>query len=417
MHKPGVHNPSVFSLLLITGLLAICAGRAPAHRDMNCIDFSRLPAQQPRPETKDRLHRALDGRWEGVLSAPGVKVRLILNVAKSDGEMTATLDSPDQGAAALPIDSIGVDQGAVRFEMKALGASYAGRLGTDGSEIDGVWTQQGAAFPLTFKRSVQAEKSQDLLSLRRADAGGHSLNLLIGGAGAPTVVFEAGFGGGIASWSTLQAEIAKFARTVSYDRAGLGRSEMGPKPRSARQIALELHAALEKAEIKPPYVLVGHSLGGVYVRIFTDMYPKEVAGMVLVDPSQEAFEEWARVHLAAEEKEEAAAIARAPEGVRAELAALDATYAEARAARAPSGIPVTLLSATRDESISAEARRVWIEKQRDWIARVPGGKHIIAETNHFIQAQQPALVIEAIRQIVDQARRGQRPSRKHRIIT
>lgn len=241
--------------------------------------------------------------------------------------------------------------------------------------------------------------------LQKVDIGGHSLNLLIGGQGSPAVVFEGGFGAGIASWSTVQKEVAAFARTVSYDRAGLGQSELGPKPRSAKQIATELHTALEKAGVKPPYLLVGHSFGGIYVRVFAEMYPKEVVGMVLLDPSQESFNDWLKKNHPARLKEAQAQIARAPEGVRAEDETTDASYADARAAKLPPGIHVTLLSATEDETMPAEARRVWIEKHKEWIATVPGGKHVVVEkTGHFIQAQQPKLVIDTIRQTLSQIR-------------
>src|SRR5206468_6563221 len=138
--------------------------------------------------------------------------------------------------------------------------------------------------------------TKSALTLEKIDAGGHSLNMLIGGEGSTTVIFEAGFGAGLESWATVQSTTAKFARTVSYDRAGIGQSEAGPKPRAAKQIAQELHTALQKAGIAPPYVLVGHSFGGIYVRVFADLYPKEVAGLVLIDPSQETFDDWTRTH-------------------------------------------------------------------------------------------------------------------------
>src|SRR5207248_11353482 len=91
--------------------------------------------------------------------------------------------------------------------------------------------------------------------------------------------------------------------------------------------------------------LVGHSLGGPYVRVFADLYPKEVAGMVMLDPSQEAFDDWTKAHPDGKQKEVDAQIAKAPEGLRAEWAAIDDTYAQARAAKSPDGIRVKLITA------------------------------------------------------------------------
>jgi pimeloyl-ACP methyl ester carboxylesterase len=288
--------------------------------------------------------------------------------------------------------------------MKSWGADYEGVFSSDGMQIEGEFRQQGQKLPLTFKRAG-GNDSQGSLTLQKVDVGGHSLNLLIGGQGSPAVVFEGGFGAGIASWSTVQKEVAAFARTVSYDRAGLGQSELGPKPRSAKQIATELHTALEKAGVKPPYMLVGHSFGGIYVRVFAEMYPKEVVGMVLLDPSQESFNDWLKQNQPARLKDAQAQIARAAEGVRAEDAATEASYGEARVAKVPAGILVILLSATEDETMPADARRIWIEKHKEWVATVPGAKHIVVEkTGHFIQAQQPKLVIDTIRQTLKQIR-------------
>jgi len=346
-----------------------------------------------------------DGDWKGTLEAAGTKLDLVLHISTKDGTLGATLDSPDQGATGLPIDSISVTGKALKFEMKSLGATYEGVFSADGSQIEGQFSQQGLRLPLTFKRIAKDDASESVLKLQKVDVGGHSLQLLVGGQGSPSVIFEGGFGAGIASWSRVQKDVAAFAQTVSYDRAGLGQSDPGPKPRSAKQIATELHVALEKSGIKPPYVMVGHSFGGIYVRVFADMYPKEVVGLVLIDPSQESFNDWLIKNQPDRLKAAEGDIAKAGEGVKAEFASVDTSYSQARAAKVPAGIPVTLLTATEDESMPAEARKLWIEKHKEWLATVPGSKHIVVEkASHFIQAQQPAVVIEAIKQVSKQPR-------------
>jgi pimeloyl-ACP methyl ester carboxylesterase len=119
------------------------------------------------------------------------------------------------------------------------------------------------------------------------DAGGHKLHLNIVGNGTPSVIMENGSGDFSFIWNLVQPEVAKFTRTVSYDRAGYAWSEAGPMPRTSRQICLELHTALQNAEITPPYILVGQSFGGFLVRAFARYYPKEVVGMVLVEAVHE----------------------------------------------------------------------------------------------------------------------------------
>jgi pimeloyl-ACP methyl ester carboxylesterase len=117
------------------------------------------------------------------------------------------------------------------------------------------------------------------------DAGGHRLHMLIAGERGPTVVLESGLGGGV-GWKQVRSEVGRFARAVTYDRAGFGKSEPGPRPRTAEQIAIELRTALGNAGLCPPYILVGHSMGGPYVRVFAARHPQEVSGIVLVDPTQ-----------------------------------------------------------------------------------------------------------------------------------
>src|SRR5215203_6038857 len=119
------------------------------------------------------------------------------------------------------------------------------------------------------------------------DVGGYSLHINCVGHGSPTVLLDAGSGGFSAQWVRVQREVSDTTRVCAYDRAGMGWSEMGPEPRDARQISGELHALLSKAGVEGPYVLVGHSFGGMYMQTYAARYPDEVAGVALVDSSTE----------------------------------------------------------------------------------------------------------------------------------
>src|SRR5215204_3612412 len=117
------------------------------------------------------------------------------------------------------------------------------------------------------------------------DVGGYSLHINCVGRGSPTVLLDAGLGDFSAQWVRVQREVSDTIRVCAYDRAGMGWSEMGPEPRDARQITSELHTLLGKAGIEGPYVLVGHSFGGMYMQTYAARYPDEVAGVALVDTS------------------------------------------------------------------------------------------------------------------------------------
>ena len=108
-------------------------------------------------------------------------------------------------------------------------------------------------------------------------------NLHVTGEGSPTVVLSAGFLGLTIDWALVQPFVARFARVVSFDNAGLGFSDPGPRPRTSTAIVEDLRAALKAAGISPPYVLVGHSAGGLRMRLFAALHPNEVTGLVIVD--------------------------------------------------------------------------------------------------------------------------------------
>lgn len=122
---------------------------------------------------------------------------------------------------------------------------------------------------------------------RLVDIAGYRLKINCAGSGSPTVVLESGLGDLLSEWRPVQVRISSFTRVCSYDRAGYGESDAGPLPRTSLPISRELHALLQKAGERPPYILVGHSFGGYNVRVFDGKFPNEVVGMVLVDSPQE----------------------------------------------------------------------------------------------------------------------------------
>ncbi len=125
---------------------------------------------------------------------------------------------------------------------------------------------------------------------RLIDVGGFRLHLNCLGRGAPSVVLDAALGGSSVSWSLVQPKIASTCGVCSYDRAGFGWSDAGPLPRTAGRLADELRVLLDRGGIPPPYVVVGHSFGGLVMRVFASRYREDTAGLVLVDPAHP--EDW-----------------------------------------------------------------------------------------------------------------------------
>jgi len=154
------------------------------------------------------------------------------------------------------------------------------------------WTLSLLALALTFLFALSFIVKRRLAKKfppigQMFDIGGYRLHMHIEGEGAPTVVFDSGAGGIGLHWELVRPSIAKVARVVTYDRAGLGWSDPSPKPRHADVMAEELHTLLKNANIEGPFILVGHSLGGIVARQFAAKYPNDVAGLVMVDSAHE----------------------------------------------------------------------------------------------------------------------------------
>jgi len=240
---------------------------------------------------------------------------------------------------------------------------------------------------------------------------GYEMYLHCIGTGTPTVIMEAGYNDNSGTWSLVQPELAEVTRVCTYDRAGLGKSEPGPEPRDSYQIIKDLHTLLTNAGIEGPYVLVGHSLGGIYMRLFADYYPEVVVGLVLVDSAHVDDPRRSKEILPPESLNESESL----RSIR-EYLANPLTFPEIPGRIFMPGslgdMPLVVLSVPkqqRGEDLPVEFRdaldEIWVDLQEEWALISTRSTHILVfESSHFIQKDQPAQVIDAIKQVVEDAR-------------
>ena len=282
------------------------------------------------------------------------------------------------------------------------------------------------SFCLTFifcaacaaQTQIKSNKDADAAFDKKIDVGGYGLYINCSQAikNSPVVVLEAGINQTSESWAKIQPEIAKFARVCVYDRAGLGKSDASSqKSRTSRQIVKDLHILLEKAGVRAPFVLVGHSFGGLNARLFAAGYPKEVVGMVLVDSVHEdQTERWLAI-ITPEIKKQM----ETGEGMRllgAEDINLPESEKQMKALKWRTNIPLIVLARGRASynpedyppplrAFAPKGEELRIEMQKDLANRSTKGKLIFAEkSGHFIQNDEPELVIKNIREVVEAAR-------------
>lgn len=284
---------------------------------------------------------------------------------------------------------------------------------------------------------------------------GNRMHIRCEGTGSPTVVMEAGSGDCSLSWALVQQNVSSFTRVCTYDRQGYGWSDPVPGPVTARNVTARLHTLLSRANISPPYVLVGHSLGGIYARYYTHRYPGEVAGMVLVDPGSEwqmartgdNFTRELKGAVATKTSQLRAMAKEAANGTLARNLSLVRMYADPRLpsweyhafqvlwATEPSfwdacadegdsvfsiweevsqenitslgDIPLIVISSGQEMGFSAVpeenryANTVFRNLQEEMAAGSSKGQYLIAaNSSHYIQVDQPELVIAAIRSVV-----------------
>jgi pimeloyl-ACP methyl ester carboxylesterase len=260
------------------------------------------------------------------------------------------------------------------------------------------------------------------------DIGGYRLHLWCTGDGTPAVVLDNGLGGTSAGWGFVQPEVARFTRVCSYDRAGMGYSDAGPSPRTARRIASELAELLARSGIAGPVVLVGASIAGYNVRVFAADHPERAAGLVLVDASHENqvhdIPQLARFvpllstigafrllgvsfgqnveSLPPSVRPFAQATKFRTAGYQAaadEIIHVQESAEQVRSSRRKLTIPVLVVTGGRG------ADETWRQLQRDQASLSGRGCLIVApESGHVVAVDQPKIVVDAIRTVVETAR-------------
>ena len=288
---------------------------------------------------------------------------------------------------------------------------------------------------------------------RSVDIGGRTLNIYCSGAGRPAVILESGASAGF-NWVAIQREIAKFTTACWYDRAGYGWSDLAPYPRTSKDNAGDLHALLGAAGIPPPYLLAATSFGGLDARVYYGLYPREVAGMVLVDsvddseleprargwparllvchmnpavfeyprsvaarffyrigifrlgsplgnptppeppPKSVTSHEWATIW----------GLMHEPKNFTARLQEdLDASFVQAHHAGALGDIPLVVLSSARTQPAEYKGNGDRVDPQEQLARLSTRGKHVVlTQGGHAILLNAPEAFIDAVREVVKQ---------------
>ena len=336
------------------------------------------------------------------------------------------------------------------FTYDTAGENAVGRsgitftIGPDGQATQVVVENLNVHGEGTFKRvSTSEETSQSSASKSASDnfaslidiGTGRKMYLECSGSGSPTVILESGYRNDADIWSTelepgmspVFSQVARFTRVCAYDRPGtfldadhLGRSTPVPMPRTARDLVSDLHALLQTAHISGPYVFAAHSFGGIFARLYASTYPNEVVGMVLVD----ALSEKVRTGLTPEQWKLYAnfGFTKPTPGLEKykDIETLDVNASldqmeKAASAKPLRPMPLFVLTQGQPFDLSPwqplpadfpEAlNKAWHTAQDALATLAPNAKHKIAtKSSHYIQATEPQLVIDAIKQVVEAVR-------------
>lgn len=217
-------------------------------------------------------------------------------------------------------------------------------------------------------------------------------------SGAPTIVFDSGFAWGLENWQPIKDEVSSFANVFMYDRANVGKSENSIKHKHSKQNIVNLRNLLQKSEIKPPYILVGHSFGGVNVRLYASTYPEEVKGVVLLDSCHEDQNK-KMISLWNKELQE-----EYYNGFQYEssIREFEESLEQVRAVKTLGELPLTVVTGGTQPHHTPEAWSYWMSFQEELAKLSSNSKHIIVkDAGHAIHIDSPRIVTDVIREMVE----------------
>ena len=249
------------------------------------------------------------------------------------------------------------------------------------------------------------------------DVGGYRLDVIRSGSGGPAVVLVAGLGDDLSEWNSVTTSLGEFSTVVAYSRAGLGRSEGVDRDHSAQAEVRELHVLIEKLSLKKPVVLVGSSYGGILVRLYISEYPNDVAGLVFVDATgEDQVKRYGKLDAAYPEAfrksfedllktQKGAEAAETRESLRIQMAGT------VEGMKPLPDIPMAILTSMQPKqnaqyvNQTARGYAEWRAMHEEWFDRSSNALHIeTSKAGHHIMDDEPQLVIEAVRFVLDRVR-------------
>ena len=275
-----------------------------------------------------------------------------------------------------------------------------------------------SAPPTTAPTASPTPAPRPTLPGDKIDVGGYNLYLDCKGTGSPTVILEAGLEGDVVTWKEVHPEAAKFTRVCRYDRAGLAHSDYGPTPRDAELTAQDLHTLLTTADIASPYILVGHSFGGLLIRRYAFDFPDEVSGMIFVDALHEDWWQDALALLPPASPDDPVRLAsfrlyltdgwRDPSS-NFEAMDLPAVVEQVRETGSFGDIPITVLIAGTFDvlnpglppELETALANLFVEQQARLATLSTNGRQIvIPDTGHNMPRENPQVIVDAIREMI-----------------
>ncbi len=264
---------------------------------------------------------------------------------------------------------------------------------------------------LSFKvhGNTQAIQTDSMVSV-----GNHSLHVVTMGHGENTVIIEAGYMGELDDWRTFAKYISTFCKVVIYSRAGYGKSNPSPTPNTLNDSVEDLRMIIKMSELKGPFIMVGHSYGGLIVRKFAEIHPAHVKGLVFVEPASENYFKRLReldpIRIEASRKRMFERLSgNKLEEYKLMMANYYDTPLNALEIASFPDVPVVILTAAKKRNSKSlantpEARQYWREEHSKLFSKFSHGSHIVTQNSgHFIQVDEPELIADAVKSVIVQA--------------